>query len=60
MDCVQTDNGSEFTNFFFNSRKEFSTMFQLSAQQLFLRHKLIRPYTPGHSGKMERSHRDRP
>ena len=28
------------------------------AAQLNIRHKLIRPYTPRHNGKVERSHRE--
>ena len=30
---------------------------ELSAAKLGIRHKLIRPYTPRHNGKVERSHR---
>ena len=29
-----------------------------TASQLGIRHKLIRPYTPRHNGKVERSHRE--
>jgi transposase InsO family protein len=32
-------------------------MFELRLSILGIRHKLIRPYTPRHNGKVERSHR---
>jgi len=35
------------------------TLFEKTAAELGIRHKLIRPYTPRHNGKVERSHRDR-
>ena len=58
VECVQTDNGFEFTNRFFNSRGDIPTLFEKNAVQLGMRHKLIRPYTPGHNGKVERSHHE--
>ena len=58
VECVQTDNGFEFTNRFSNSKKNRLTLFELTAARLKLRHKLIRPYTPRHNGKVERSHRE--
>lgn len=58
VECVQTDNGFEFTNRFANSKRDISTRFELTAARLGLRHKLIRPYTPRHNGKVERSHRE--
>lgn len=58
VECVQTDNGFEFTNRFSNSKKNIPTCFELTAQRLAIRHKLIRPYTPRHNGKVERSHRE--
>ena len=58
VECVQTDNGFEFTNRFSNSRREVQTLFEKTALQLGIRHKLIRPYTPRHNGKVERSHRE--
>ena len=57
VECVQTDNGFEFTNRFSNSKRNLPTLFE-SAAQLGIRHKLIRPYTPRHNGKVERSHRE--
>ena len=58
VECVQTDNGSEFTNRFSSSNRELPTLFERTAVELGIRHKLIRPYTPRHNGKVERSHRE--
>ena len=58
VECVQTDNGLEFTNRFSNSRRDLPTLFETTAAELGVRHKLIRPYTPRHNGKVERSHRE--
>lgn len=58
MECVQTDNGFEFTNRFSKSKRDTKTLFEETAQSLGIRHKLIRPYTPRHNGKVERSHRE--
>lgn len=58
VECVQTDHGFEFTNRFSNSKKDIPTRFERAAKRLKLRHKRIRPYTPRHNGKVERSHRE--
>ena len=58
VECVQTDNGFEFTNRFSNSKRDLPTLFEKTAAELGIRHKLIRPYTPRHNGKVERSHRE--
>ena len=58
VECVQTDNGFEFTNRFSRSDKDKLTLFEQSALDFGIRHKLIRPYTPRHNGKVERSHRE--
>ena len=58
VECVQTDNGFEFTNRFSNSKRDLPTLFEQTASELGIRHKLIRPYTPRHNGKVERSHRE--
>lgn len=58
VECVQTDNGFEFTNRFSPSKKNILTRFELFARHLGIRHKRIRPYTPRHNGKVERSHRE--
>ena len=34
-----------------------ATLFERTLKQCGVRHKLIRPYTPRHNGKVERSHR---
>ena len=58
VECIQTDNGFEFTNRFSNSKRDIQTLFEKTAADLGIRHKLIRPYTPRHNGKVERSHRE--
>ncbi len=58
VECIQTDNGFEFTNRFSPSKKNLQTLFEATAAKLQIRHKLIRPYTPRHNGKVERSHRE--
>ena len=58
VECIQTDNGFEFTNRFSASKKDIPTRFEKTAARLGIRHKLIRPYTPRHNGKVERSHRE--
>ena len=57
IECVQTDNGPEFTKRF-NAKSESNlTLFQRKLAENGIRHKQIRPYTPRHNGKVERSHR---
>ena len=58
VECVQTDNGFEFTNRFSSSKRGIPSLFEATAQKLGIQHKLIRPYTPRHNGKVERSHRE--
>ena len=58
VECIQTDNGFEFTNRFSNSKRNLTTLFEATATNLGIRHKLIRPYTPRHNGNVERSHRE--
>jgi transposase InsO family protein len=58
VECIQTDNGFEFTNRFSNSKRDRKTLFEATAQKLGIHHKRIRPYTPRHNGKVERSHRE--
>lgn len=57
IECVQTDNGQEFTNRLGTSKDPTPTLFEAGLKQRGIRHKLIRPYTPRHNGKVERSHR---
>jgi len=56
--CIQTDNGFEFTNRLAGNQTQRLTAFELTAQALGIRLKYIRPYTPRHNGKVERSHRE--
>lgn len=56
--CVQTDNGSEFTNKFGRSSVPKPNLFEITAANLGIVHKTIRPFTPRHNGKVERSHRE--
>ena len=57
IECIQTDNGFEFTNRLSNSKNPKPTLFEMTLEQLGIQHKLIKPYTPKHNGKVERSHR---
>ncbi|WP_438838996.1 DDE-type integrase/transposase/recombinase [Streptococcus pluranimalium] len=52
---LQTDNGFEFTHF-----REIKQIHPLDilCQKLGIEHKCIRPRTPRHNGKVERSHRN--
>ena len=56
IECVQTDNGPEFTKRL-TSAKPTPTLFEARLKQCGIQHKLIKPYTPRHNGKVERSHR---
>jgi len=58
IECVQTDNGLEFTNRFSSSKRNLKSLFEKTVDELGIKHKLIRPYTPRHNGKVERSHRE--
>jgi transposase InsO family protein len=53
--CIQTDNGIEFTHF-----KETNLVhpFDAACLTLGIIHKTIKPRTPRHNGKVERSHRN--
>ena len=57
VECVQTDNGLEFTKRLANTLTPTPTMFERKLSELGIRHKYIKPYTPRHNGKVERSHR---
>ena len=57
IECVQTDNGQEFTKRLGNTENPTPTLFESRLEQYGIRHKLIKPYTPRHNGKVERSHR---
>lgn len=57
IECVQTDNGSEFTNSMNRSKTIRPTLFEKTLAELCIQHKRIKVYTPRHNGKVERSHR---
>ena len=57
IECIQTDNGFEFTNKLNWQGTKKKTMFENKLEELGIRHKLIKPKTPRHNGKVERSHR---
>ena len=56
---IQTDNGFEFTNRLNSNLKKRGekTKFEKRLEELGIKHKLIKPYTPRHNGKVERRHR---
>ena len=55
IQCVQTDNGSEFTN---RLRSEKKTLFEEALKANGIDYHPIRPAMPRHNGKVERSHRE--
>ena len=57
IECIQTDNGQEFTKAYCSRNNSKPTMFENTLKRYGIRHKLIRVYTPRHNGKVERSHR---
>ena len=56
---IQTDNGFEFTNklSWNTSVRNRKTLFESTLEELGIKHKLIKPYTPKENGRVERSHR---
>ena len=52
---IQTDNGTEFTHL---TETELMHPLDILCNSLQIEHKLIRPRTPWHNGKVERSHRN--
>ena len=58
VECVQTDNGPEFTKQFIASKTNNHSMFEVTAKRLRIKLKRIKPGTPKHNGKVERSHRE--
>ena len=55
---VQTDNGFEFTKRFTRAKEGDKTLFEEQLQAYDIEYQRIRPYTPRHNGKVERSHRN--
>ena len=58
VECVQTDNGPEFTKQFIANNTNNHSMFEVTARRLNIKLKRIKPHTPKHNGKVERSHRE--
>jgi len=56
--CVQTDNGTEFTKRLLVGNDDKKSLFELTASRLNIQIKYIKPHTPKHNGKVERSHRE--
>lgn len=54
---VQTDNGFEFTKRFSRTKEGDKTLFEEQLLAYGIEYQRIRPYTPRHNGKVERSHR---
>ena len=54
-ETIQTDNGGEFSH---SAKTKRIHSFDLMCMQLNINHKTIRPRTPWHNGKVERSHRN--
>ena len=54
-DVIQTDNGGEFTH---TQKTDRVHPLDCLCNRLHISHKLIRPRTPWHNGKVERSHRN--
>ena len=55
IQCVQTDNGSEFANRLRSAKK---TLFEEALKANGIDYHPIRPAMPRHNGKVERSHRE--
>lgn len=54
---IRTDNGPEFTKRLISKDPNNLTMFEYGLKKKKIQHDLIKPYTPKHNGKVERSHR---
>ena len=54
-EILQTDNGSEFCN---TAKTDKKHIVDIRCEELGIEHKRIRPRTPRHNGKVERSHRN--
>ena len=58
VECVQTDNGPEFTNRFLTGRQDCPSLFEKTAADLAYDTSSSAPTPPRHNGKVERSHRE--
>lgn len=56
IQTIQTDNGTEFTYRFISDTEK--SPFEKALAEQEIHHKLIKPRTPWHNGKVERSHRN--
>lgn len=54
---IQTDNGSEFT-YTMQTKNDKKHLFDQFCELMKIKHKTIKPRTPRHNGKVERSHRN--
>ena len=54
---MQTDGGTEFTKRFTKGSEHDETRSWKQLREYGIEHQKIRPYTPRHNGKVERSHR---
>jgi transposase InsO family protein len=55
INTVQTDNGPEFVNN--QIETNIPTLFELTLEELGIKHRRTRPYSPWQNGKVERSHK---
>lgn len=55
INTVQTDNGPEFVNNQVDTN--LPTLFELTLEELGIKHRRTRPYSPWQNGKVERSHK---
>lgn len=54
---IRTDNGPEFTKRLISNDPNNKTIFEYGLMKFKIGQDLIKPYTPKHNGKVERSHR---
>lgn len=55
INTIQTDNGPEFVNNQIETNK--ATLFEITLENLGIKHRRTRPYSPWQNGKVERSHK---
>ena len=58
VECIQTDNGFEFTNRFSSSQGDLKPSLRQRPDNWEFATSSSAPYTPRHNGKVERSHRE--
>lgn len=57
VECVQTDNGTEFTKRLLSAEKHSLMLFEVNLKQRGIQQKFIRLYIPRRNRKVEHSHR---